>query len=95
MATATHAHPTAKTYWLIALFLGVVTAVEVAVPYIDALDPIRAVLLILLGSAKFAVVVAVFMHLRYDLKAYRFYFLIGLAGAIVVFAVVLASFRAF
>jgi len=95
MTAATHSHPTPKTYWLIALALGIITALEVSTPYISALDPIRAVLLILLGSAKFAIVVAVFMHLKYDLTTYRFYFLIGLAGAIVVFAVVLASFRAF
>ena len=40
------------------------------------------------------VVAAVFMHLKYDLKSYRFYFTIGIAGAIAVFAVVLATFHA-
>ena len=37
----------------------------------------------------FVIVAAVFMHLRYDLRSYRFYFTIGLAGALVVFAVVM------
>ena len=96
MATRTgHAHPTTRTYWLVALVLAVITAVEIAVPYLAALDPIRVPLLLLLGGAKFSIVVAVFMHLKYDLKSYRFYFAIGLAGTLVVFAVVLASFQAF
>jgi caa(3)-type oxidase subunit IV len=94
MSTASHAHPTPKTYWLIALGLAVATAFEVAVPYVDALDPVRAPLLITLGVAKFVTVVAVFMHLRYDLKGYRYLFAVGVVGALVVFAIVLAVFQA-
>ena len=93
-ATERH-HPTPKTYWLVALFLAVVTAVEVSIPYIAGIDAVSAPLLIIAGTVKFAVVVAVFMHLRYDYPSMRFYFLIGLFGAILVFAVVLAVFRAF
>ena len=37
----TAAHPTPKLYWIIALILAVVTAVEVAIPSIPALDPIK------------------------------------------------------
>ncbi len=95
MATATHAHPTAKFYWLIAAFLAVVTAVEIGISYIDVLGPAQAPLLIFLGVVKFVTVVAVFMHLRYDLRGYRTLFLFGLVGALVVFAVVLAVFQAF
>ncbi len=92
--TTTRPHPTTRTYWLVALFLGVVTALEVGIVYVPALDVVRGILLVALGAAKFFTVVAVFMHLRYDLSVYRFYFLIGLAGATVVFAVTLAAFRA-
>ena len=95
MATATHAHPTPKFYWLIAAFLAVVTAVEIGISYIDVLGPAQAPLLIFLGVVKFVTVVAVFMHLRYDLRGYRTLFLFGLIGALVVFAVVLAVFQAF
>jgi len=92
--TTTHRHPTAKTYWLVALFLAVVTALEVSVPYIAGIGSLSAPLLIIAGIVKFAVVVAVFMHLKYDSPSLRFYFLIGVFGAIIVFAVVLAAFRA-
>jgi hypothetical protein len=94
MTTASRPHPTAKTYWLVALFLGVVTAVEVAIPYTDFLGSVGAVLLVLLGAVKFFTVVGIFMHLRYDLTGYRIYFLFGLIGALLVFAVVLATFQA-
>ena len=69
MSTASHAHPTPKTYWLIAAALAVATAIEIAIPYIEFLDPVRAPLLIAFGVVKFVTVVAVFMHLRYDMLA--------------------------
>jgi caa(3)-type oxidase subunit IV len=94
MASAAHAHPTPKTYWLVALALAVATAFEVAVPYIEALDPVRAPLLIGFGAAKFVTVVAIFMHLRYDLKGYRYVFSVAVVVAILMFIVMLAVFRA-
>ena len=72
-----------------------VTAVEIGISYIDVLGPAQAPLLIIFGVVKFVTVVAVFMHLRYDLRSYRTLFLFGLVGALVVFAVVLAVFQAF
>lgn len=95
MTAPDHRHPTAKTYWLVALFLAVVTAMEVSIPYLTGIGALSAPLLIAAGIIKFAVVVAVFMHLRYDSPSLRFYFLIGVFGATIVFAVVLAAFRAF
>lgn len=87
-------HPTPAQYWLIALILAIVTAVEVAVAYIEALDPVIAPLLFFLGGVKFAMVVALFMHLRFDKPLYRNFFLIGLVGAVAMFVVVLLTFRA-
>jgi cytochrome c oxidase subunit 4 len=95
MVTSTHAHPAPKTYWITALALFVLTAVEVGIVYVSALDAVRGLVLVAFGVAKFVIVVAVFMHLKYDLKSYRFYFSIGIAGTLAVFAVVLAMFRAF
>jgi caa(3)-type oxidase subunit IV len=95
MVTATHSHPTTKTYWMVGGFLVAVTAVEIGISYIDALGPARGVLLVVLGIVKFVTVVAVFMHLRYDLRGYRVLFLFGLIGALIVFAVVLAAMQAF
>ncbi len=95
MATATRTHPTAKTYWLIAIFLAAVTAIEIAISYVEFLGPAQGVLLVTLGVVKFFTVVAVFMHLRYDLREYRMLFLFGIVGTLIVFAAVLAAMQAF
>jgi len=94
VATTIHAHPTAKTYWLIAAFLVAVTAVEIAISYVDFLGPTQGFLLVTLGVVKFFTVVAVFMHLRYDVRVYRMLFLFGIVGALIVFTVVLAAMQA-
>ena len=93
--TAHRAHPTPAMYWGIALFLAVVTALEVAVPYIEALDSVSVPLLLIMAVIKFGTVVAFFMHLRYDKKLYRTLFLFGVIGAIPLFVVVLLTMHAF
>ncbi|GMQ85279.1 MAG: hypothetical protein BMS9Abin07_0845 [Acidimicrobiia bacterium] len=95
MATATRAHPTTKTYWLIAAFLAALTAIEIAISYVEFLGPAQGVLLVALAVVKFFTVVAVFMHLRYDVRGYRVLFLFGIFGTLVVFAAVLAAMQAF
>ncbi len=82
-------------YWGIALFLAVVTAIEVAIPSISALDPVKVPLLLVLAAVKFGTVVAFFMHLRYDKKLYRTLFLFGVIGVIPLFLVVLLTMHAF
>lgn len=94
-ATAHRVHPTPATYWAIAVFLGAVTAMEVATPYISVLEPIKVPLLIALGAIKFATVVMFFMHLRFDKKLYRNLFLFGVIGVIPLFTVVLLAMHAF
>jgi cytochrome c oxidase subunit 4 len=89
------AHPTPRTYWIIALILAAVTAVEIAIPSIDALDPISVPALLILGSVKFAVVVAFFMHLKFDQTLFRALFLVGVFGSLPLFIVVLLTFNAF
>jgi Prokaryotic Cytochrome C oxidase subunit IV len=78
---------------MVALFLAAVTAVEIAIPYIDGLGYLRPPMLIAFGAVKFLTVVGIFMHLRYDITSFRAFFLMGLFGAIAVFLVVLATFR--
>ena len=88
-------HPSQKQYWIIALVLALVTAVEIAVPSIDALDGwVGVSLLFILGGVKFGMVVALFMHLKFEKPLYKMLFLIGLAGAIAMFIVVLLTFQA-
>lgn len=87
-----HSHPTPRDYWLIAFVLAIITGAEVAVTYISALDSVIAPLLIVMSVAKFVLVVGWFMHLRYEQKAYRNLFLIGLVAAPILFGAVLFTF---
>ena len=92
MATST-SHPTPRFYWTVAVVLAVVTAAEVAVGSIDFFDPVKVPGLFLLGGIKFAAVVGLFMHLKFDKPLYRSLFLVGLFGAIPIFIVVLLTFN--
>ncbi len=85
-------HPTPRDYWLIALILGVITAAEVSVTYVDALDSVVAPMLIVMSAAKFAIVVGYFMHLKYEKPLFRSLFLVGLIAAPVLFGAVLFMF---
>ena len=44
---------------------------------------------------KFALVVLWFMHLRFDSRTYSRFFVMGLAGAVTLYVVVLLSFGVF
>ncbi len=87
-------HPTPRDYWVIAFILGVITAAEVALSYMDFLGFGGPVLLIIMAIAKFAIVALWFMHLRFDLAVYSRLFVVGIIGAISMFLVVLATFAA-
>jgi cytochrome c oxidase subunit 4 len=87
-----HAHPTPKDYWLIAVILAIITAAEVAVTYVSALDSVVAPLLIVMAAAKFVIVVGYFMHLKYETKAFRNLFLIGIIATPLLFGAVLFTF---
>ena len=64
------AHASNKTYWLIALILAVITALEVAYPFvtegITALTYYYMPILAVMSAMKFFLVVAFFMHLKFD-----------------------------
>jgi cytochrome c oxidase subunit 4 len=85
-------HPTTRQYWEIALILAVITAAEVAVTYVDALDSVVVPLLLVMAVAKFWLVVAFFMHLRFDKPLYRNLFLIGIVATPLLFGAVLFTF---
>lgn len=86
---AEHAHPSNSTYVIVAAILGVITAVEVAVFYLDALKPVLVPILLTLSAAKFTMVVGFFMHLKFDSRLYRALFIGPLVVAI---AVMMAMF---
>ena len=59
-------HPGPTLYLIIAVFLIVLTAMEITVFYVHALRPVLVPVLIVLGAAKFALVTMFYMHLKYD-----------------------------
>jgi cytochrome c oxidase subunit 4 len=88
-------HPSPKEYVRIAVILGIVTAAEVAVYYVSAIGDFLIPLLFLFALVKFTLVVLWFMHLKFDSRTYARFFLMGLAGAITLFLIVLLTFRVF
>lgn len=66
-------HPTWVTYVWVGLFLTIVTAIEVSAYYIPAWEGSRIYVpsMLILSSIKFAAVVMVYMHLKYDHKIFR------------------------
>jgi cytochrome c oxidase subunit 4 len=88
------AHPTPRTYWIIALVLAVITGIEIALPYVEALEPIKVPGLLLLGGIKFLMVVGFFMHLKFEKNLYKSLFFVGAIGALPLFIVVLLTFQA-
>jgi cytochrome c oxidase subunit IV len=83
-------HPTAIEYLQIGLILAVITAVEVALYYLDLDYTLLVTLLVILSLAKFLFVVLWFMHLRFDSRLFQVLFATGLIGTMILFAVVLA-----
>lgn len=87
-------HPSPRKYVNIAVILAIVTAVEVAIYYIPALFDLIVPLLIAFALIKFVFVAMYFMHLKFDSKVFRRFFLIGIVLALFIFAVVLTIFFA-
>ena len=87
-------HPSENKYWVIAGILGVVTAIEVALSYIDLGDMVAP--LLLLGMAvKFFIVASYFMHLKFDSKVTRRLFISGLSLAVFCYIGMFSMFRVF
>ena len=84
-------HPEPRQYVTIAIVLAVITAIEVIVYYITAIKDLLVPMLLVMSVVKFGLVALWFMHLRFDSRVFRRFFLIGVVLALVVFAVVLVS----
>ena len=83
-------HPTPKRYVQIAIVLGILTAIEIALYYTEDFvgvftDPI----LIILAVGKFIIVVGWFMHLRFENKMVNRFFAGGMILALFLFAIVM------
>ena len=67
-----HEHPTWREYKWVALVLTLITIAEVWVYYTSLKDtPVFVPLLLTMSAVKFAIVVAFYMHLKYDHKIFR------------------------
>jgi cytochrome c oxidase subunit 4 len=86
------AHATDQTYVRVAIILSIITAVEVAIWYAEAVRAILVPALLLLSIAKFLMVVGFFMHLKYDSRIFRVMFSAGLIVTLSVYIAMLAMF---
>ncbi|MDA0352283.1 MAG: cytochrome C oxidase subunit IV [Chloroflexi bacterium] len=81
-----------KQYIQITIGLGIITAVELAVSYAGLATAVFVPILIILSGVKFAVVVALFMHLRFESRLFTQMFLFGLVLASAILISLLAVF---
>jgi len=89
------AHPTPSTYAKIAIALGLITAFEVAIFYIEALMSVMVPIFIALSAVKFAMVAMFYMHLKFDNRLFSWLFVGGLTLATCVIIALMTLFQAF
>jgi cytochrome c oxidase subunit 4 len=87
-----HAHPGDKQYVVVALVLGLFTAIEVLTYFLDFGGAAVPTLLVLM-VVKFVLVVLYFMHLKFDSPVFMRLFLVGLALALAVYLIMLSAFE--
>ncbi|MDQ4024654.1 MAG: cytochrome C oxidase subunit IV family protein [Actinomycetota bacterium] len=85
-------HPGPRKYVTVAIILAIVTALEVGVYYIEAIEGILVPILLAMAVVKFIMVALYFMHLKFDSRVFRRFFLIGIVLALVIFGIVLWMF---
>jgi cytochrome c oxidase subunit 4 len=88
-------HPGPKTYVAVAGVLAVITAVEVAVFYVEALRPVIVPILLVLSATKFVLVVGFFMHLKFDSNLFTAVFVGPLFVAVLLILSLLALYGVF
>ncbi len=91
--THEHAHPTPGTYTKVAVTLVILTALEVAVYYVESVRHYLVPILLVLMAVKFALVAGYYMHLKQDSKLFSglFVFPIIIAATIIVALIALFS----
>lgn len=87
-------HPTPSQYVVVGMFLAFVTAIEVALYYIEMNFNLMVVVLLVLSAIKFIFVVGFFMHLKFDSRLFSVLFFGGLLLAIAIFTVAIATLNA-
>jgi len=89
-------HATVQTYIRVAVVLAIITAIEIGAVYVPGLPShVLVTVIIISGILKFALVVAFFMHLRYDNKLLTVLFVGPLLIALGIILAIMALFSAF
>ena len=88
-------HGTPVFYALVGLILAVITLVEFLIFYVESLGVLLIPIMLVLSLMKFVIVVAFFMHLRFDNKLFTYLFFAGfiLAAVIAVALLVLLAIK--
>lgn len=92
-AAGGHNHPGPRRYIEIAMLLGIITAIEVALYYIPSVRPILVPTLLVLSALKFAIVVAFYMHLKFDHPLFTKFFVAFMLLAACVISALMALFH--
>jgi len=79
-------HPQATEYVIIAIVLSALTLIEVGVYYTEPLHVYLTAVLLVLSAVKFVLVVAFYMHLKFDNRLFAALFSLGLiiAGSLMI-----------
>lgn len=90
-----HEHPSDWQYVKIAIILGIITAAEIGLYFIedDLSSTVVVPTLLAMMVAKFIIVAGYFMHLKYDDPIYKRVFYAGLFLTIAVFAIMFTAFE--
>jgi len=86
------AHATTGHYVRIAIVLTILTVLEVATYYVNIPFAVLVPLLLVLAGMKFGLVVAYYMHLRYDSKLFSGFFFFGLTIEILLLIALMVLF---
>jgi len=90
VATSARQHATPLYYWMVAIVLAVITLVEVWILSAPLARNLLITVLLLLSLGKFVLVVAFYMHLRFDRSIYTWVFGACMAIGIAVFVATMA-----
>ena len=85
-------HPQPRQYVFIGVVLAIVTAIEVAIYYMDIPSGVLVSFLLVFALIKFILVGSWFMHLKFDSRVFRMLFITGIVTALLIFTVMLVIF---
>ena len=92
-------HPSDRTYLKVGAALFILTAVEIALYFVEDMFEsawslyLLAASLIILSSIKFVLVVMYYMHLKWDSRLFTWFFLAGMFVALAIILAMMAIYR--